>query len=29
MGMPCAVPGTYTDRVDFGGTQTTSAALVS
>ena len=29
MGMPCAVPGTYTDRVDFGGTQTTSAALES
>lgn len=29
MGMPCAVAGTYTDRVDFGGTQTTSAVLES
>lgn len=28
MGMPCAVSGTHTDRVDFGGTQTTSAALM-
>lgn len=27
MGMPCAVSGTYTDRVDFGGTQTTSAEM--
>ena len=27
MGMPCAVAGTYTDRVDFGATQTTSASI--
>lgn len=29
MGMPSAAPGAYTDRVDFGGTQTTSAVLES
>lgn len=28
MGMPCAVPGQYTERVDFGGSQTTSAEIV-
>lgn len=28
MGMPCAVSGTHTDRVDFGGVQTTTAELM-
>ncbi len=29
MGMPCAVAGAHDDRVDFGGSQTTSAVLES
>lgn len=29
MGVPCAIPGQHDDRVDFGGTQTTSAVLES
>lgn len=28
MGLPCAAAGTYTDRVDFGGSQSTSAEVM-